>query len=84
MKVELYTVDYCPYCKKALQFLDEKKVEYINHDITQNEDEMRAKLGIKYDIKGDVTVPQIIINDKRIGGYTDMMALYENGELNFS
>ena len=44
MKVELYTVDYCPYCKKALQFLDEKKVEYINHDITQNEDEMRAKL----------------------------------------
>lgn len=84
MKVELYTVDYCPYCKKALQFLDEKKVEYINHDITQNEEEMRAKLGIKYDIKGDVTVPQIIINDKRIGGYTDMMALYENGELNFS
>ena len=84
MKVELYTVDYCPYCKKALQFLDEKKVEYINHDITQNEDEMRAKLGIKYDIKGNVTVPQIIINDKRIGGYTDMMALYENGELNFS
>lgn len=84
MKVELYTVDYCPYCKKALQFLDEKKVEYINHDITQNEDEMRAKLGIKYNIKGDVTVPQIIINDKRIGGYTDMMALYENGELNFS
>ena len=83
MKVELYTVDYCPYCKKALKFLDEKKVDYINHDITSNEDEMRARLGIKYDIKGDVTVPQIIINDKRIGGYTDMMALYEKGELSF-
>lgn len=84
MHVELYTVDYCPYCRKALQFLNDKKIEYTNHDITANEDEMRAKLGIKYDIQGDVTVPQIIINDKRIGGYTDMMQLYESGNLDFS
>ena len=37
----------------------------------------------KFDIKGEVTVPQIIINGKRIGGYSDLMALYEGGKLNF-
>lgn len=84
MNIELYTVDYCPYCHKALKFLDEHNVDYTNHDITENEDEMRAFLGKKYDIKGDVTVPQIIIDGKRIGGYTDMMQLYELGELKFA
>jgi len=83
MNVELYTVDYCPYCHKALKFLDEHNVDYVNHDITDNETEMRAELGKKYDIKEDVTVPQIIINGERIGGYTDMMKLYEVGELPF-
>lgn len=83
MNIELYTVDYCPYCHKALEFLDKHKVYYVNHDITDNEQEMRSQLGKKYDIKGDVTVPQIFIDGKRIGGYTDMIQLYEIGELRF-
>ena len=36
-----------------------------------------------YNIKEEVTVPQIIIDGKRIGGYTDLMAAYENGEIKF-
>lgn len=83
MNIELYTVDYCPYCKKALAFLNEKNIKYTNHDITENEEEMRKKLGEQYDIKGYVTVPQIIIDGKNIGGYTDMINLYSTGELKF-
>ena len=83
MNVELYTVDYCPYCRKALRFLDEHNVNYTNHDITADEDEKRKELGKKYNIKGDVTVPQIFINGERIGGYTDMIKLYELGKLKF-
>lgn len=83
MNIELYTVDYCPYCHKALKFFDEHNVNYTNHDITENETEMRAELGQKYNINGDVTVPQIIIDGKRIGGYTDLINLYEHGELKF-
>ena len=83
MKIELYTVDYCPYCHKALKFLDEHNVDYVNHDITDNEQEMRCELGRKYNIQGDVTVPQIFVNGKRIGGYTDMIKLYDTGELHF-
>ena len=83
MNVEIYTVDYCPYCKKALAFFDEHNIQYTRHRIDDNEAQMRKKLCEMYDIKGDVTVPQIIIDDKRIGGYTDLIAAYGNGDIKF-
>ena len=83
MNVEIYTVDYCPYCKKALAFFDEHNIQYTRHRIDDNEAQMRKKLGEMYDIKGDVTVPQIIIDGKRIGGYTDLIAAYGNGDTKF-
>lgn len=83
MNVEIYTVDYCPFCKKAIAFLDEHKVNYTRTRIDDNEDTWRKKLGEMYSIKGDVTVPQIIIDGKRIGGYTDLMEAYNKGEIKF-
>lgn len=83
MNVEIYTVDYCPYCKKALAFFDEHNIQYTRHRIDDNEAQMRKKLGEMYNIKGDVTVPQIIIDGKRIGGYTDLIAAYGNGDIKF-
>lgn len=83
MNVEIYTVDYCPFCKKAIAFLDEHKVNYKRTRIDDDEDTWRKKLGEMYNIKGDVTVPQIIIDGKRIGGYTDLMEAYNNGEIKF-
>ena len=83
MNAEIYTVDYCPYCKKALAFFDEHNIQYTRHRIDDNEAQMRKELGEMYDIKGDVTVPQIIIDGKRIGGYTDLIAAYDNGDIKF-
>lgn len=83
MNAEIYTVDYCPYCKKALAFFDEHNIQYTRHRIDDNEAQMRKKLGEMYNIKGDVTVPQIIIDGKRIGGYTDLIAAYGNGDIKF-
>ena len=83
MNVEIYTVDYCPFCKKAIAFLDEHKVNYKRTRIDDNEDTWRKKLGEMYNIKGDVTVPQIIIDGKRIGGYTDLREAYNKGEIKF-
>ncbi len=83
MNVEIYTVDYCPFCKKAIAFLDEHKVNYRRTRIDDNEDTWRKKLGEMYNIKGDVTVPQIIIDGKRIGGYTDLIEAYNKGEIKF-
>jgi len=73
-KIEIYTVHYCPYCKKALAFLREHNIEFKEIDISENENEMRKKLGEMYNIPGTVTVPQIIVDGKRLGGCDDMLA----------
>ena len=83
MNIEIYTLDYCPFCKKAKAFFDEKNIPYVEYKLNGNEDEEFRKLQKKFDIKNEVTVPQIIINGKRIGGYSDLMALYEAGKLKF-
>lgn len=78
-KVLTYTVDYCPYCKKAKALLQEKGVEFEDIDITDNEDEMRDKLGKL--TGGRTTVPQIFINNLHVGGYTDLKELDDSGKL---
>ena len=78
-KVLAYTVDYCPYCKKAKALLKEKGVDFEDVDITENEDAMREKIG---EITGGrTTVPQIFINGVHVGGYTDLKALNDSGKL---
>jgi len=80
-KVVAYTVDYCPYCRKAKSFLTEKGVIFEEIDITSNENEMRSKLAQMLGIKELPTVPQIFINDKPVGGFTDIKALDDSGKL---
>jgi len=80
-KVVTYTVDYCPYCKKAKKLLAEKGVEFEDHDITDNETECRKQLGEMLNIPGRVSVPQIIINGKHIGGFTELKGLEDSGKL---
>lgn len=82
--VKIYTLDYCPYCKAAINFLKDNGVKYRQVRIDDNEKNMRREIGKLYKIKGEVTVPQIIIEGERIGGYTDMMKLVEEGKLTFS
>lgn len=79
--VVTYTVDYCPYCKKAKKLLTEKGVEFEDHDITDNETEERKRIGEMLNIQGRVSVPQIIINGKHIGGYTELKDLDDSGKL---
>lgn len=77
----IYTVDYCPYCKKAEMLLKEKNIDYKKIDITSNEKEERERLGREYGIEGKVTVPQIIIGGKRIGGFDVLEKMNNSGSL---
>ena len=77
MKVIIYTTDTCPYCVYAKRLLDQKKVSYqeIRVDLDPVvRDEMIALCGRR-------TVPQIIINDKPIGGFDDLQSLEQSGQL---
>ncbi len=77
-KVEIYTWDHCPYCKKAIELFDNKSIEYIRYRIDGDE-APREKMAIR--ANGRKTVPQVFINNKHIGGCDDTYALDEKGEL---
>ena len=76
--VVVYSTDYCPYCRQAERFLTEKGVPFQSVDVT-GDDAMREKL---VELSGGRrTVPQIFIGGEAIGGYSDMIALHQKGEL---
>lgn len=76
--VIIYSTNTCPYCERAKDLLDSKGAAYTEFKIDQDpamRDEMLAKSN------GRRTVPQIFINDQHIGGFDDLAALNEKGEL---
>ncbi len=77
-KIEIYTTDYCPYCKKAKSLLSQLGLDFQEIDISNNEDEAMNNLIAK---TGMSTVPQIFINDKFIGGCDDLFELQKTGKL---
>lgn len=79
--IEIYTLATCPFCIKAKQLLEDNYLDYREHDISKNEEEMRKELGHLFNISGNVTVPQIIINNKHVGGYSDLKELFKSGKI---
>lgn len=79
-KIEIYTTKLCPFCIKAKKLLSSLNLEYIEHNVEDSFDDMCKRLGEQFG-KTISTVPQIIINEQYIGGYTDLEALYKSGEL---
>ena len=75
--VIIYSTSWCPSCVSAKRLLDSKKVGYKEINIEQ-EDISREKLA---EIAGASTVPQILINDKPIGGFDSLLSLEQTGEL---
>lgn len=76
-KVVMYSKIPCPYCDRAKVFFKNKGIDYELIDLTDRMDELQA---IK-EKTGWMTVPIILINDKLIGGYSDLKALDDEGKL---
>ncbi|MBR2386229.1 glutaredoxin [bacterium] len=81
MKTKIYTLDYCPYCRMAINFFQENEIDFEQIKIDENEEEYLKQLKNDFQIKGEVTVPQIISNGKRIGGYSDLVQKLQKGEV---
>ncbi|CZI74191.1 TPA: glutaredoxin 3 [Legionella pneumophila subsp. pneumophila] len=77
-EIILYTTGYCPYCIKAKELLDKKKVIYTEIRVDL-QPELREEMIQK---SGRRTVPQIFINGQAIGGCDDLYALEAQGTLN--
>ena len=76
-RTEIYFKDWCPYSQRALRLLDEKGIDYEAIDVTndmEREHEMRERAG-------RTSVPQIFVGALHLGGYDDIAALDDRGEL---
>ena len=75
--VKIYTLTMCPSCIAAKRLLNERNVKFEEINI-QKEYISRDELE---DLTGGRTVPQIIINDKSIGGFENLLAFDQAGDL---
>lgn len=76
--ITVYTSDACPYCLCAKRLLDQKGAVYEEIHIRLNDFEARQRIA---ELTGRMTVPQIIVGGRPIGGWDDLAALDRAGEL---
>jgi glutaredoxin 3 len=77
-KVEIYTKMMCGFCVRAKKLLELKKVPFEEYAVDfggAKKAEMVERAG------GRMTVPQIFINGRHVGGCDDLMALEYQGKL---
>jgi glutaredoxin 3 len=77
-KVEIYTKMTCGFCVRAKRLLEMKKVDFEEIAVDFGGDrkvEMVQRAG------GRMTVPQIFIDGKHVGGCDDLMTLEQEGRL---
>ena len=75
--VRIYTRRGCGYCDAALDLLRAKGIAFDEVDATGDQT-VRRWLA---DVTGQATVPQIFIDGRSIGGYTELAGLDRRGEL---
>ena len=76
-RVQMYTTRWCGYCVRAKGLLRSRGIPFdeINLD---DDPHFRQTL---FDLTGGWTVPQILIDDEPIGGYTELWQLDKSGRL---
>ena len=78
-KVVIYTGDLCIHCDWAIELLNRKDIKFTEYNIAKD----IAKRGEMFKkSNGAMTVPQIFIDEHRIGGNVELQALEKEGKLN--
>jgi glutaredoxin 3 len=76
-RVRVYSTRWCGYCVRAKTLLENRGIEYEEISL-DNDPAFRQKL---FDLTGGWTVPQILIDGRPIGGYTELWRLDRDGRL---
>ncbi len=72
MKVEIYSKSNCPYCDMAKDFFNSKDIVFTSYN-AENVDIFNKLMERNPNAR---TMPQIFINNKLVGGYTDLIEWY--------
>lgn len=74
-KAIVWSKDHCPYCVNAKKLLDIKGIAYEERNISQGEWTREQLLEA---VPNARTVPQILLDDKLIGGFDNLKEYFEN------
>ncbi len=77
-RIEIYTTPFCGPCRRVQRLFDEKGVAYELVNIQTSSAaraRMRARTG------GRTDVPQVVVDDRPLGGVSDVLRLEGRGEL---
>jgi glutaredoxin 3 len=77
-KVMMYVTGYCPYCTMAERLLRARGVQEIVKIRVDLEPHLRTEMMERTKRR---TVPQIYIGDAHVGGFDDLSALDQAGQL---
>jgi alkyl hydroperoxide reductase subunit F len=76
-KLTFYLTEGCPFCLKAKSFLEEKGIDYDEVKVlpgSKELSEMASKTGAS-------SLPQFMVDEEALGGYSDLVHLDATGEL---
>jgi glutaredoxin 3 len=76
-RVQIYTTRWCGYCTRAKSLLQSKGVEF-DEVVLDGDPAFRRRL---HELTGGWTVPQIVIDGRPVGGYTELHRLDREGRL---
>jgi glutaredoxin 3 len=76
-RIQIYTTRWCGYCVRAKALLDGRGLAYEELHL----DDDTAFRQTLFDRTGGWTVPQILIDGRSIGGYTELWRLDRDGRL---
>jgi glutaredoxin 3 len=77
MHIKMYTKGYCGYCYAAKNLLVKRGLDF--EEVSVSSDIQAEK--IMRELSGRTSVPQIFIDNKPIGGYTELVELDMEGAL---
>jgi glutaredoxin 3 len=76
-RIRIYTTRWCGYCVRAKTLLDSRGLAY--EEVSLDDDP--AFRQTVFDLTGGWTVPQILVDGRPIGGYTELWRLDREGRL---
>jgi NADH-dependent peroxiredoxin subunit F len=75
--IQIYSLEWCPYCIKAKALLKAKDVPYRETDVTHDRDLALEMI----ERSGRNSVPQIFLDGELVGGYDELAQLTSTGAL---
>ncbi|WP_223787513.1 glutaredoxin 3 [Marinicella meishanensis] len=76
-KILIYSTLICPYCNAAKNLLQSKGLAFEEIRVDQD----RQQRLVMMERSGRTSVPQIFIGDQHVGGFDDLYALEQAGQL---